>query len=544
MGVTELPRALSPWASSLALFPREVALALAPLVQRLHALLGEGGGAAGATGEPDGYDGIARRGPYERLLATEWLLHAELPEEFLRRVAAGEHSFLKLARRPPRAGRRAAVLFDAGPDQLGGPRMAHLAALVVLAARLERSKGTLSWGVLQDESVTLETGLTRAKVEALLGARSARPVSKGDVLAWLGAEGTAGLSELWLVGAEDLRPEGARLRTSMLVVAEGLSPAERLLHVSALVSGSRRPAEVTLELPSERACVRILRDPFGTAVSPPAAPAATRARTPAVTPDPAAGLVISGNGRRLYVRGAGGELLIFVVPNSPRAPVPPLAVFNPPDGQSVLAAGTLRERFRTVVVCGGRGAYFSHRMSVSRQVIFETHWHRLGDDARPLVDPARPLAALHASDEGILRFTATPEQDVVLEGETARHEVRVPEEWEDRSTADNFVALQDPTPLWTRAASTGGWETGKIYLGMSSASRTPICLDSDRRRVIRLRRGEVGEALFSTTSPIAATRVINALGLIGFVTEDGQIGVYSISAGAMVLSAALGALSP
>ncbi len=543
MGVTELPRALSPWASSLALFPREVALALAPLVQRLHALLGEGGGAAGATGEPDGYDGIARRGPYERLLATEWLLHAELPEEFLRRVAAGEHSFLKLAHRPPRAGRRAAALFDAGPDQLGGPRMAHLAALVVLAARLERSKGTLSWGVLQDESVTLETGLTRAKVEALLGARSARPVSKGDVEAWLGAEGTAGLSELWLVGAEDLRPEGARLRTSMLVVAEGLSPEVRRLHVSALAAGSRRPAEATLELPPERACVRILRDLFGTAVSPMVA--ATEARTLGVTPDPAAGLVISGNGRRLHVRCEGGELLIFVVPNSRRAPISPLAVFKPPDGQSVLAAGTLHEKFRAVVVCGGRGAYFSHRMSVSRQVVFETHWHRLGDDARPLVDPARPLAALHASEEGILRFTATPEQDVVLEGETARHEARVPEEWEDRGTADNFVAIQDPTPLWTRAATAGRWETGKIYLGMSSTTRSPIWLDSGRRRVDLQRRGVDGtEALFSTTSPIAATRVINAPGLIGFVTEDGQIGVYSINAGAMVLSAALGALSP
>ncbi len=44
---------------------------------------------------PDGYDGIGRRGSYDRLLASEWLIHDELPDEFLRRVVSGEHAFLR-----------------------------------------------------------------------------------------------------------------------------------------------------------------------------------------------------------------------------------------------------------------------------------------------------------------------------------------------------------------------------------------------------------------------------------------------------------------
>src|SRR5205814_2319608 len=67
------------------------------------------------AGEIDGLDGLARRGSYERLLLSEWLLLDEAPDEFLRRAAASEHAFLHLQRRQPGRTRRSIALLDAGP---------------------------------------------------------------------------------------------------------------------------------------------------------------------------------------------------------------------------------------------------------------------------------------------------------------------------------------------------------------------------------------------------------------------------------------------
>jgi hypothetical protein len=119
----ELPRALTPWAAYLQLFPRELVLALGPMVRRLDSVIGplRAQGRRG-DGDPDGFDGLARRGSYERLLLSEWLLAEEVPEEFVRRAAMREHGFLHLARREPVGSRVSVALFDAGPNQIGAPR--------------------------------------------------------------------------------------------------------------------------------------------------------------------------------------------------------------------------------------------------------------------------------------------------------------------------------------------------------------------------------------------------------------------------------------
>src|ERR1044072_224038 len=73
--MTQLPPPLAPWASLLDLFPHELAVALGPWVQRLDRAIGPMRVPHGAgQGEPDGYDGLTRRGLYERLLVSEWLL--------------------------------------------------------------------------------------------------------------------------------------------------------------------------------------------------------------------------------------------------------------------------------------------------------------------------------------------------------------------------------------------------------------------------------------------------------------------------------------
>ena len=93
-----LPPSLAPWAGYLNIFPAEVSLALGPMIQRVSMLIGSPQPRLNEKeGEPDGFDGLNRRGTYERLLLSEWMLADELEDEFIRRAVMGEHLFLNRA---------------------------------------------------------------------------------------------------------------------------------------------------------------------------------------------------------------------------------------------------------------------------------------------------------------------------------------------------------------------------------------------------------------------------------------------------------------
>lgn len=121
---------------------------LEPAVTALNRLFDAARPEASAHGEPDGFDGLDRVGPPERLLATEWLLASEAPDEFLRRYDQGELGYLRVHRAQEQRSPTALVLFDTGPEQLGLPRVAQLACLVVLSRRAARAGVELRWGTL------------------------------------------------------------------------------------------------------------------------------------------------------------------------------------------------------------------------------------------------------------------------------------------------------------------------------------------------------------------------------------------------------------
>ena len=182
--MSELPPELARWESELAALPPELARALAPWVGRLAVAIGPWSDARGrGDGEPDGVGALSRRGSYERLLASEWLLADELPDEFLRRAASSEHLFLATVRRAPSGSRRCVALFDAGPSQLGAPRIAHLALLIVLARRARDAGARFSWGVLQS-SPALRENSDASAIRALLDARSVREAAREDLDGW------------------------------------------------------------------------------------------------------------------------------------------------------------------------------------------------------------------------------------------------------------------------------------------------------------------------------------------------------------------------
>ena len=133
--MTALPRTLARWEAELAWLEPALLSALGAMIPRVALAVGPLARSREPTGEPDGYDRITRRGPFDRLLASQWALLDQVPEEFLRRAFSSELLFHELARAEPRGGQRSIALFDAGPASLGTPRIAHVAILAVLARR-------------------------------------------------------------------------------------------------------------------------------------------------------------------------------------------------------------------------------------------------------------------------------------------------------------------------------------------------------------------------------------------------------------------------
>jgi hypothetical protein len=307
----ELPRALMPWSVWLELFPREVVQSFGSMLQRLDRAVGplhvrsETG-----QGEPDGFDGLTRRGSYERLLLTEWLLADEMPDEFIRRAIMGEHAFYQVARREPAGSRLSVALFDAGPNQLGSPRLAHLAALIVLARRAQAAGAEFRWGVLQSRETPL-LAAAEESMRSLLDARSLREADADDLAHWQERLSAGSRSDdFWLIGGPRLERLLPDRRVSRLLVTDPLDPEERC--VTAVIHSPGRPTlEVTLPLPEEKFCGRLMRDPFGLGRSAPRKVAGRFA--------PTSNFVWGQNGTKLIARCAPNALVVYPVPNSPVA---------------------------------------------------------------------------------------------------------------------------------------------------------------------------------------------------------------------------------
>ncbi len=328
-----LPVALRPWARELAVFPLELALALGPALRRLLVALGPLREADGGAGDPDGVADLSRHGTYERLVTGEWLLLDEAPDEFLRRAAMQEHLFLARAHRAPRAGRRSIGLFDAGPEQLGAPRLVHLAALVELCRRAHAAGARFSFGVLQAPG-RLHGIVDPDGVRALLEARTVQPPDASDLADWRAALSLGPEDELVLIGSHSLMRMNASIT---LTVREPLAPDSRALDLALRQPG--RTTALSLELPPADAAVRLLRDPFGAAVQPP---------TPDALARPLTALLLSHTGRHLFGR-IGTDLLVVPVPGSPRERPGRIRRIRIPPGHDAHAIGWHKGHVRVLV---------------------------------------------------------------------------------------------------------------------------------------------------------------------------------------------------
>lgn len=250
----QLPPPLAPWRTWLLGFDEELALAVGALLQRLQPLLGPLA-ALRRSGEadPDGIDDLRRRGSYERLLLSEWAIADALPEEFLRRAAAGEHLFLHPRRVQPRGNAQIVALFDCGPLQLGTPRLVHIALAILLAQRAERLGARFGWGCLQ-EATPLAALDQASDLQSLLLRRSLLPADDTAVAAWRTTlQALPQATECWLIGAT-----AALLPTTHCVTLRRRLDGRIALQLSA----RHNQRETLLDAPPAAAGERLLRGEF------------------------------------------------------------------------------------------------------------------------------------------------------------------------------------------------------------------------------------------------------------------------------------------
>jgi len=341
----DLPRPLAPWGPYLSIFPRDLALSLGPVLQRLSSALGPlKVRRSSGEGEADGFDGLSRRGPYDRLLASEWLLADEEPDEFLRRAVMGEHIFLRINCPEPGGSRVSVAIFDAGPGQLGSPRIAQLAALIVLARRAEAAGVRFAWGILQDPETPLFYDVTEVAILRLLQSRTPHEATDAQVAAWrTRMHGWKELDDLWIVGPPRLNAMPTTRGASVLQVWDILDPEVRRVAVKVRRGQDGPLNEVALELPADAACVRLLRDPFAAASAPP-----RRLERRLI---PASNLLFAANGSKLFARASGGGIVAISIPNSPRGEVGAPRLYDPRPGEPPVAVGIAG---KTVVVATSR----------------------------------------------------------------------------------------------------------------------------------------------------------------------------------------------
>lgn len=239
------------WAALLDELPEHHATALGTWLPKLALAVGPlRGEPVHGEGEPDGISGLSSRGSYERLLVSEWAVAEVAPDEFVRRAAMGEHLFLRRATRVPEKTTCTQVWIDAGPEQLGSPRLAHIALLIVLAERAEAAGVAFRWGVLQEGDVY--EGLVPEHLVALMRMRTV------DRAADLGLRDFVTQSEvddLWWIGGPEVR-EALGLVGQVVEIEDVLEPEVSALD---LRFGERT---LRLELPSRQVVVSLLRNPL------------------------------------------------------------------------------------------------------------------------------------------------------------------------------------------------------------------------------------------------------------------------------------------
>jgi hypothetical protein len=249
-----LPPLLQPWAEWLTLFPQDLVDPIGELLLRLNPVLGPlKRHAAPAAVDPAGVGDIVQRGSYDRLLISEWAYADAVPDEFIRRAANGELLFTGPEPTNSDMALCSVALFDAGPYQLGEPRLVHVAMFILLARRAALAGAEFKWGILQRPDILFSVQGKDA-IEHLLNVRTFGALDEAGIAAWQPC--LEAVADCWLVGDErSPRPPQAR---ALVTVRRGWLSEQ----LEVTLAQRRGSSTVALNLPPPADGVRLLRKPF------------------------------------------------------------------------------------------------------------------------------------------------------------------------------------------------------------------------------------------------------------------------------------------
>ena len=370
-----LPRPLEPWRPWLALLGPDLAEPVGQLLLQLHPLVGR---MRAAAPSPEatlaGVGSIVQRGSYERLLISEWAYADAAPDEFIRRAAGNELLFMGPEPIRQRRSLRSIALFDAGPAQLGEPRLAQLALFILLARRADDAGAQFEWGVLQQPG-TLHSDSGQRAIRALFEARTLLRVDSADIAAWArwsAEHDPADDAEYWQLGAAGA-PQLARARAQVTIEPSLLE--DRL---DLVLHQQRTVRKLALALPDPDTGVRLLRHPFGSA-----APAPLRSRIGTATqlrPSALQPPRFGATGPYVAAARLGGGIVTYHVPSSSAAaPARPRAQADDGKG-SLLGVAVLKKNCGTVTARGDKivfqhfpGELFRHGFTAERPPMAQFH---------------------------------------------------------------------------------------------------------------------------------------------------------------------------
>ncbi len=163
---------------------------------------------------------------------------------------------------PPRAapaGQTLVALFDAGPGQIGTPRIAQIAAWLALARRAGEVGAQFAWGILQDPEAALFLGVGEDGFRRLLGSRTPREAVDAQFAAWRSRlEERRDLAEIWMAASPRLGLPPAVPGAAWLQISDAFEPGSRRVRVT-LRRGDGGASERLLEPPDDAVGVRLLR---------------------------------------------------------------------------------------------------------------------------------------------------------------------------------------------------------------------------------------------------------------------------------------------
>jgi hypothetical protein len=254
---TALPKLLAPWQGWLKSLAFDIAKYLAENAGRLDCFIGPSRPYfSHSTHLPEGLGGLAQRGSYERLSMSEWLLADELPEEFLRRAVMHEHLFLAPEQRGPKVKPRILFICDAGPQQLGSPRLAHICLWIAISRRAQRQQAEFSWCVAQAAPTDIRVNDEPESLRALLNLRTAIGIEASHLETWAGHLHAQHYDEIWWIARTVPPKQSAGKRLRWVAIDEPLELCAPRLRLS------MDARELFLPLPDAKLAARILRDPL------------------------------------------------------------------------------------------------------------------------------------------------------------------------------------------------------------------------------------------------------------------------------------------